>query len=58
MTVWSKGNGVPESRYGATVLVRMKRHHDYESAMRQERTLERLEQIVRDVVKSYRRGRC
>lgn len=52
---WMRGTGVPESRYGATVLVRMKRHHEYEAAVREARLLDRLEQIVRDVARDFRR---
>jgi hypothetical protein len=56
-TTWAAqggGDGVPESRYAQTPLLRMRQHHQYERAVREERLLERLAQIVYEVAKDFR----
>lgn len=55
MSVWSKtGDGIPKPQIGRTVLLRMRQHHAYESAVREERILVRLEEIVRIAIRDFK----
>lgn len=52
--LWA-GSGAPVSRYGKTALIRMRQHHQYEHAEREDRIAIRLEEIVRKAAQEFRR---
>lgn len=48
------GSGIPVSRYARTPLLRMRQYHLYEKAVREERLLDRLNEINLKIARDFR----
>jgi hypothetical protein len=52
---WDSGDGIPKPYVEKSVLARMKAHHQYERAVREERLLDALASIVTRVAAEFKR---